>query len=82
MQHSINAKKTSFSRRSGQVVVEYVMILTLVVAALAVTKIRISPLGEVDLSGQSADSKTIMEKLSASFTVWMQDMYIIIALPS
>lgn len=82
MQNQPSTKKTTLTRRSGQVVVEYVMILSLVVAALAVAKIRISPLGELDLSGQHADSKTIMERLSASFTVWMQDMYIIIALPS
>lgn len=67
--------------RSGQVVTEYVMILTFVVAVLAVTKIKVTITGELDLSG-SAGSKTIMETMSDSFTVWMQDIMIIIALPS
>ena len=85
--------------RSGQVVTEYVMILTIVVAALAVTKLKInSSQGGVEYCDKDqnllraaennlsacADSeyKTIMKSLSDSFTVWMQDLLIIISLPS
>ena len=72
---------TKNSRMSGQVVVEYVMILTLVVAALATTKIKVDTFGNIDVSGKPG-SKTVMELLSQSFTLWMQDMLIIISLPS
>lgn len=68
--------------KSGQVVVEYVMILTFVVVALATTKMKITATGQLDLTGQDASSKTIMQTMSDSFTFWMQDMMIIIALPS
>lgn len=68
--------------KAGQVVVEYVMILTLVVAVLALTKIKITATGSLDLSGQATGSMTIMEKLSESFTVWVRDMFIIVSLPS
>ena len=91
----INTKKSS---RSGQVVTEYVMILTIVVAALAVTKLKVDTKNggvqycdrDLDLM-RAADKnsacsgteyKTIMKSLSDSFTVWMQDMLIIISLPS
>jgi hypothetical protein len=57
--------------RSGQVVTEYLMILTFVVCALASAKIQIGP-----------NNETIMTHLSAAFTVWTQDILIIISLPS
>lgn len=69
------------SSKAGQVVVEYVMILTIVVAALATTKLKVDTFGDLDLSGKPG-SKTIMESLSNSFTVWMSDMLIILSLPS
>ncbi len=68
--------------KSGQVVTEYVMILTFVVIALATTKMKISSTGQLDLTGTDASSKTIMQTMSDSFTFWMQDIMIIIALPS
>ena len=67
---------------AGQVVTEYVMILCFVMAVLATTKIKIDGTGHLDMSGQVADSKTIMEMMSESFTVWMQDILIIVSLPS
>jgi len=67
--------------KCGQVTTEYILILTLVVAVLATAKIKVTPSGQLDLSGGS-DSKTIMESLSQAFTVWMQDMFIILSLPS
>ena len=73
---------TSFQKRSGQVVAEYVMILTFVVAALATTKMKVSADGSLDLAGTDPSSKTIMKTMSDSFTIWMQDILIIVALPS
>lgn len=73
---------TERQKRSGQVVTEYVMILTFVVAALATTKMRITASGELDLAGTDPSAKTIMKTMSDSFTIWMQDILIIIALPS
>ena len=66
---------------SGQVVAEYVMILSFVVAVLATTKIRISATGQLEFN-DSPGSVTIMQKLSSSFTIWMQDILIIVSLPS
>lgn len=57
--------------RSGQVVTEYLMILTFVVSALALAKV---PVG--------ANNDTIMAHLSKAFTVWTQDILIIISFPS
>lgn len=70
------------TRKSGQVVTEYVMILTFVVAALATSKMKITAAGALELTGSDPSSKTIMKTLSDSFTIWMQDILIIIALPS
>lgn len=69
-------------RKRGQVVAEYVMILTFVFGLLATAKIKISAGGDLDLSGRDPHSKTIMDTMSHSFTVWMQDILIIISLPS
>ncbi|MCX6124818.1 MAG: hypothetical protein NTV34_08725 [Proteobacteria bacterium] len=75
------AKKILLRHSPGQVVAEYVMILTFLVAALATTKLKISATGDLDLSA-SAGSVTLMEKLSQSFTVWMRDILLIVSLPS
>lgn len=58
------------------------MILTFVVTVLATVKIRVTPAGDLDLSGGDPSSETIMRKLSKSFTVWLQDIMIVIAFPS
>lgn len=79
MKRSYNHRHFS---KSGQVVTEYVMILTFVVAALATTKMKITAGGRLDLTGSDPESKTVMQTMSDSFTVWMQDILIIVALPS
>ncbi len=71
----------NYKSKMGQVVAEYVMILTFVFAALATTNLKIDSNGNLDI-GDSPTSKTIMETLSNSFTVWMKDILIIISLPS
>lgn len=77
-----------FSDRKGQVVTEYIMILTIVALALVVTKIKIGPGGTLNTCQNqeseacTSEYKTIMERMSDSFTIWMQDIFIIISLPS
>ncbi len=67
--------------KAGQIITEYVMILSFVFVALATTKIKIDSTGNLDLSGKSG-SKTIMDTMSDSFTTWMRDILIIISLPT
>ena len=75
------SRKQLLSSRSGQVITEYVMILSLVVAALATTRIKIDGAGNIDFSGQPG-SRTIMQAMSDSFTVWIRDILIVVSLPS
>jgi hypothetical protein len=69
------------SCKSGQVVAEYVMILSFVFLVLAATKFKVDVLGQVDFENKPG-SKTIMEHLTESFSIWMSDMLIIISLPT
>lgn len=69
-------------KKSGQVVTEYILILTFVVIAISTTKIKIDAVGNIDFSGTKTDSKTVLELMSRSFTVWMEDILVVIALPS
>jgi hypothetical protein len=73
--------KKNAAKESGQVVTEYVLILTLVFTALVMTKLKVTTYGTVTISADPND-KTIMETLSNSFTIWMRDMMVIISLPS
>jgi uncharacterized membrane protein len=69
-------------KRSGQVVTEYVMILSFVFIALVVAKLPVTESGSIDITGQSQNTKTILEVLSKSFSMWMQDIVIIMSFPS
>lgn len=87
LQHTISGSILLKNKR-GQVVAEYVMILTIVVMSLIITRVKIGPLGGYDICQETSDTpceveyKTIMERLSDSFTIWMQDIFVVLSLPT
>ncbi len=72
--------------RNGQVVTEYLMILTFVVLLLTAAKVKIGGGNAVVCPETDSACKsgglTVMEHMSKSFTIWMKDIFIIISFPS
>jgi hypothetical protein len=79
--HKFHSSPKRRQAKSGQIVAEYLMILLFVCALLATTKIRIDTLGNIVVE-ETPDSKTILEHLSDSFSIWFQDILIIVSLPT
>lgn len=85
--NSTQAKLTTrHQTRGGQVVTEYLMILTFVVLLLTAAKVKIGGgdamvCPETDATCKSG-GLTVMEHMSKSFTIWMKDIFIIISFPS